>query len=325
MAPLGYVEVLDHKGKVSSRFAIDALPVTIGRAYTNQIILDDPFVCPEHVALTQNETGRLVADDLGSINGLRAGEESQPVKSLPLDSGDKFLIGHTTLRYCAAEAPVAATQIDRLDFVSRFAAPYSALGSGLLVMAALAVNFFLGSFERVTLLRVLSEPLVTLSMMGVWTGLWSFVSRIVFGRLYFTQHFLIVCGAMLVALVLNESAEWTEFFLPSSQALWVGSVIGAAAILAAAVFGHLRFASSMGWSSRLGAGLLVSMVVIGVGVVNDYASREKFSTAMEYSGMVKPTDARLVPAGSLDRFMSRTQALKTELDQLAQKAKSAQP
>ena len=38
------------------------------------------------------------------------------------------------------------------------------------------------------------------------------------------------------------------------------------------------------------------MVVIGIGVVNEYASREKFSTAMEYSGMVKPIDARWLPA-----------------------------
>ena len=39
--------------------------------------------------------------------------------------------------------------------------------------------------------------------------------------------------------------------------------------------------------------------------------------------MVKPIDARWLPASSLDRFMSRTQGLKTELDELVQKAKSA--
>jgi hypothetical protein len=325
VAPLGYLEVLDQKGKVSARFAIGALPVTIGRAYTNQVILDDPFVCPEHVTIGQSEAGQLIVDDLGSVNGLRAGENAKPVQSLPLHSGDKFRIGHTTLRYCAVDTAVAAAQVDRLDLFSRFAAPYFALSGGLLVMAALALNFFLGSFERVTLLRILSEPLVTLSMMGVWAGVWSFVSRIVFGRLYFTQHFLIVCVAMLASLLLNESAEWTEFFLPSSQALWAASVIGSAAILAAAVFGHLRFASSMRWPSRLGAGLLASLVVIGLGVVTEYASREKFSTVMDYSGMVKPIDTRLLPASALDGFMRRTQSMKKELDQLAQKAKSAQP
>ena len=325
MAPLGYLEILDQKGKVGARFPIAAFPVTIGRAYTNQIILDDPFVCPQHVTITQSELGRLTVDDLASINGLRSGEEKKPVKSLPLHSGDKFRIGHTTLRYCTADLPMAATQLDRLDVFSRLASPYFALGAGLLVMAVLALDFFLGSFERVTLLRVASEPLVTLSMMGGWAGLWSFVSRIVFGRLYFTQHFLIVCLAMLVSYLLSETAEWTEFFLPSSQAVWAASVIGSAAILAAAVFGHLGFASSMRWSSRLGSGLLVSMVVIGIGVVTEYVNREKFSTVMDYSGIVKPIDARLLPASSLDGFMSRTQSIKKELDQLVQKAKSAQP
>ena len=37
MAPLGYIEVLDAKGRVTARFAVDAWPVTIGRAYTNAI------------------------------------------------------------------------------------------------------------------------------------------------------------------------------------------------------------------------------------------------------------------------------------------------
>jgi len=105
------------------------------------------------------------------------------------------------------------------------------------MMAALSLDFYLGSFERVTFLRVLTDPLVTISTMAIWAGLWSFVSRIVFGRLYYTQHFLIVCLAMLGSLLLNEISEWVEFFLPTFPAIWVAAVFGSAMILAAA--GHV--------------------------------------------------------------------------------------
>ena len=325
MAPLGYLEVLDPKGRVSERYKIEAFPVTIGRAYTSHIIVDDPFICPEHAAISQSETGQLTIDDLGSLNGLRSAEGAKPVKSLPLHPGDKFRLGHTTLRYCAAETPIAPTQLDRVDFLTRLGSPYVATGAGLLVTAALALDFFLGSFERVTLLRVVTDPIVVVSTLALWAGFWSFVSRIVFGRLYFAQHFAIVCGAMLASLLLNEISEWGEFFLPSTQATWIAAVFGSAIILAAAVFGHLGFASSMRWPSRMWAGLLVSSVVIGVGVINDYVNRDKFSTAMDYSGIVKPVEERFVPAVSVERFLSRTQAMKKELDLLAQKAKAAQP
>ena len=62
MAPLGYIEILDQKGEVTRVFPSTRFPVTIGRAYTNQVILDDPFVCPEHVTIfTQSEMGRLAS------------------------------------------------------------------------------------------------------------------------------------------------------------------------------------------------------------------------------------------------------------------------
>ncbi|MBM4261222.1 MAG: FHA domain-containing protein [Deltaproteobacteria bacterium] len=324
MAPLGYIEILDPKGRVSVRHPIDAFPVTIGRGYTNQIILDDPYVCPEHVTITQSEMGRLVVDDLGSVNGLRTADDGKTVKNLPLHSGGKFRIGHTTLRYCTAVTPVAATQIDRIDLFSRLASPYIALAAGVVVLLALALDFFLANIDRVTVLRVITEPLVAISMMAVWAGIWSFVSRIVFGRLYYAQHFLITCAAMLVSLFFNESSEWLEFLVPNSHAVWAASVFGSAAILAVSVFAHLSYASGMRWTSRLYAGLLVSMAVIGVSAITEYANREKFSTVMEYSGVVKPMDARFLPARSLDQFMSRTAPLKKELDQLLQKAQTTQ-
>ena len=59
MATLGYLEVLDHKGRVSQRFPVQSLPLTLGRAYTNHVIVDDPFVCPEHLTIGYDENGRL--------------------------------------------------------------------------------------------------------------------------------------------------------------------------------------------------------------------------------------------------------------------------
>ena len=51
MATLGYIEILDSKGVVVERTAVDSFPITIGRAYSNQVILSDPYVCPRSTSV----------------------------------------------------------------------------------------------------------------------------------------------------------------------------------------------------------------------------------------------------------------------------------
>jgi hypothetical protein len=66
------------------------------------------------------------------------------------------------------------------------------------------------------------------------------------------------------------------------------------------------------------------LVVVGSSAISDFAARSKFSTVMEYSGVVKPIDAALVPATSVDEFFGSSEQLKEELDKLTKKAKALQ-
>ncbi|MGH7870668.1 MAG: hypothetical protein ACREQO_00460, partial [Candidatus Binatia bacterium] len=260
-----------------------------------------------------------------SVNGLREARGRERVANLSLNSGRQFQIGHTVLRYADCNHTVAPAALDRTGVLSHLASPYVGLAAGVLVLVFLVLDSFFGSYERLNVAKSLTESVTTLSMVLVWAGSWALVSRIVFGRFFYMQHFALACAAIVVSMIVHTAAEWIEFFLPISQALWIAAVIGGGMIFAALVYGHLGLASVMRRRSRLWAGLGVSAAVIGVGVIADYANRNTFSTAMEYSAVLKPIDAALVPASSVDRFMVRTEKLKKELSILAQKAKSAQP
>ena len=67
-----WVEVLSRHHDVVARYRCDD-DVRIGRAYDNDVVLDDPYVAPHHLHLGRNEDGRLQADDLGTVNGLSVG------------------------------------------------------------------------------------------------------------------------------------------------------------------------------------------------------------------------------------------------------------
>jgi len=327
MAPLGYIEILDGKGGVAERIAVEAFPLNVGRSYANQVILDDPYVCPLHVEIAVDEAGRVIARDLNSVNGLRAEKADRPVASLELFSGTQFRIGHSRLRYCNIDHPSAPTLVDGMGNGTRLRWPAAtiACAAGAAVFLLLCLDSYLGSVERVSVAQVVSEPLATFSMLLVWAGLWSLAGRIVANHFHFSRHVAIACGAIAGFFALNFLSEWLEFLFPVIPALWVAGLMGTGVILAALVYGHLAYASSLRRRSRFWAALAVSVAALGVSAVSNLAGRSKFSNVMEFSGVLKPIDSIWLPAISIDQFIVNTQKLKGELDALAQKAKSVQP
>jgi hypothetical protein len=324
LAPLGYVEILDGRGNVIARTPVESFPVTIGRAYTNQVIVSDPYVCPMHLSLAPDEQGRLMARDLDSVNGLRDGK-GERVTHLEIHSGTVLRIGHTWLRYCSVDHPLAATAVDRSEKVSRLVSSYAAAGAGVIALAVLCLQSFFASIERVTVLDVVGEPLAIIATMLAWAGLWALASRLMLGRLHFAPHATIVFTAFLILSVWTLLAEWSEFLIPAIPIMLLAGVLGYGLVLAGLVYGHLCFASALGARTRLWAALAVSLAVVGLNSISYIAARSKFSNVMEFSSVLKPIDAALLPAISVDRFIDASQNLHKELDRLAQKAKATQP
>jgi len=104
----------------------------------------------------------------------------------------------------------------------------------------------------------------------------------------------------------------------------IAGVFGYGLVLAGLVYGHLGAASPLRRRSRLWAAAAISLVVVGTSAISDYAARSKFSTVMEYTGVLKPIDAAWVPATSVDAFSASAEKLKKELDGLTKKAKALQ-
>jgi FHA domain-containing protein len=325
MAPLGYIEILDGKGGVIERVAVNSFPLKVGRAYSNDVILNDPYVCPMHLAIGPDEQGVLIARDLDSVNGLRAGTREKRVASLELHSGSQFRIGHTQLRYCSVDHPLAATVMDRENGKSRLYSPYVAVVAGAAIFLLLCLDAYLTTVERATVAAIVTEPLTTFAMLLVWSGLWALASRVIVSRFYFPQHVVIACGAIAGFFALSFSSEWLEFLFPFVPVVWIAGLFGSGLIVAALVYGHLKFASMLRRHSRLWAALSVSVAIAGVSAISDFASRSKFSNVMEFTGIVKPIDAAWLPTISIEQFIARSQKLKQELDSLANKARAAQP
>ena len=101
-----FVEVLDRRGRPKSRHRFTSLPVSIGRASTNEVIVDDRYVSPEHLRITIEDDGAYPAVDLQSLNGLFVLGNAERQSIVKLQSGMKLRIGDTVLRFVDIDEPV---------------------------------------------------------------------------------------------------------------------------------------------------------------------------------------------------------------------------
>ena len=310
-----WVEVLARDGEVAARQRIDTPEARIGRAFDNDVVVNDPHVAPHHLRIYRGEDGELVAEDLATLNGMYPEHGSHRVARLPLAGEPGIRIGRTTLRVHDAAHGVAP---ERPMTPPRAHAAWDlGLGAGLFVLI-LVLNW----------LNLTQEPsanLVLLPMIGlatalaVWAGLWSVLSRIFFGQAQFPLHLRVALTAC-VAVVLWDLLTDTLSFSFAWREVAEYAAIGAWAILAATCYAHLAAIGPRHMNVVMG--LVLAMIVSGATVqfVTKSENRELVGQRATL-GDLRPPAFRVVPLASADQFLKATEETRARVD----KARSREP
>jgi hypothetical protein len=104
------IETLSKDGKVLKQYSIDKPQVSIGRAYDNDICIDDPYVSPHHLvfALGENQKSLRIID-LGSLNGVKVNGSRQHGSDVSYK--DTITLGRTRIRVFTPNQQVEPTII----------------------------------------------------------------------------------------------------------------------------------------------------------------------------------------------------------------------
>ena len=65
-----FVKLVSRGGELLQRYGFNELPIHLGRAYNNHIILDDPYTAAHHAVILRNDHGELVIRELHTQNGI---------------------------------------------------------------------------------------------------------------------------------------------------------------------------------------------------------------------------------------------------------------
>lgn len=302
-----WVEVLGRHRGVAMRHRCAGRVVRIGRAYSNDVVLDDPYVAPEHLHIVRDETGALVAEDLGSANGLMADRGSVRARRLVLADDTVFRIGHTQLRVRTAGHAVAPERV--FGAAVRWWPALAAAGVAMLAVGA--AMLWLADYGEFRPANYVVPLLAMAVLVLVWSAVWSVVSRIFAGQARFEANLLIGLAAAVAFEAWYELSEVGAFGL-SWGALAAYRYVGFWCILALAAIAHLQQISPGRLAAKAGliGGLLAIAIAVQVLVQHD----PRTGLEESYVRRLMPPAFRLSRVENEDAFFAAVAKLQGELD-----------
>lgn len=313
--PIGYIEIFSRTGKIKRRIPVRQMGLRLGRSYDNDIILDDPYICPHHASF-QWEEGKLVVRDLGSINGLIAENQSNRVKIIQLASGDRVRVGRTILRFCGADLPVAKTLVERsllrpLKFIEH---PLSLTFIYFCMMTYAALNFYLDSSIKFDSLKFAFSMLVVAAAIIVWSAFWAFASRLILHRWNFLIHCGIACLGLIAFSFLEVFSSYVCFAFGVDYILPLFGSVGYALLTALLIYFQLRYVSHVAPFQLLKASIGIAVTIVGLLVGINYLEQQNYNAFPRYSVTLKSPAFKLVESNSSELFFNLSDDFKKSVD-----------
>ena len=314
MAPLMWIEVVSREGVAGVRQRVDGTEARIGRAFDNDVVVEDPHVAAHHVRIFRDETGRLMAEDLGSLNGLYPEHGSARAQSLVLGGEGGFRIGRTLVRVRDAAHPVPPEK----PLIAPRAHAAWALGiTALLVAVLLGVNW-LDLTKEPNASTIMLPILGLATALALWAGLWALISRVFYGQAQFALQLRIAVTAS-VALVIWDQLAKTFSFALAWREMADYSGIGAWALLGATCTAHLYSIGPR--HMRAAMGVMLTLLAAGAGIQYFGKSEVRQAQVVQRAsvGELRPPQFRLVPSASADEFFQRVEATREKVDRAREK------
>ncbi|WP_342117637.1 FHA domain-containing protein [Pseudoduganella sp. OTU4001] len=310
-----FIETLARNGDVLHRHRVNTLPITIGRGYNNDFILDDAHTAATHAVVELAEDGGLVMRDLGSQNGIVVHGKRQA--SVPINGTTVVRLGHTRLRVRDAAFPVEAEVTDTTMHAWEGGVP--ALAGLALIALFVGVTEALadtGTFQAIRYLLVIASG-VGIGM--VWSGVWALANRLFGGHARLGRH-LFILGSGLVAIGAWKAVSGVLAYAWSAEVFTRYGNHVVMLILVTMIYNHLRtikphkpraFISSCAIFLALGSGLILMRNYENAGRLRDEL----------YMSLILPPEVRQSPDHTVDEFMGEAAKLKAAADEARKSSK----
>jgi hypothetical protein len=305
-----FIEILSRHHELAARFRIASPVARIGRGYDNDVIIDDPYVAAQHLRIFRDESGQLVAEDMGSINGTFLDGGPNPLSRIALDGRHLIRIGQTLLRVREINHAVERERVTRPQ--RRILPIALATILAVVILAIDALKVWLTQTSEPRLSSYMTPLLLIAASVIAWVGVWTLLSRVFSGRSHFLRNLLIALSGVFAFSLYDEIAQFAAFAWTWPVASLYQYVV-VWSILAVVCFLHLREVGP----ARLW--LKGAMVAVGLGIAISVQTLQRWE-AFSDSGrqitarQLMPPALRVVALRDEGAFFSDIAKLKERLD-----------
>lgn len=299
------IETTDKSGHVLQVHTFSGNSVRLGRAYDNDLILQDPSINPHHGLITWDpHLQQLRLQDLGALNGLwlhpAKGKKQALLGTAVIPSGQSLQLGKTFIKVYLPHHPIAPTQAIQLDQAITGALEHP-LSLSLLTTLAVALAIGKAYLEKPfgPSTHLFSEGLIVLVAAAVFGGFWALIGKIVKQDSRFWLH----TSFGLIALNLTQIAEAFAPILgfnlqtPPLFNAWA-EVCFISGVSAVSLYFGLQYATRFKFGLRLALSLLSALFILGKPLTN-LLEKPRFTNRPNYATpLVPPALQWRTPAAS---------------------------
>ena len=310
-----FLEVLGRHGDVVQRIELDRLPATVGRAYDNDVVLDDAYVAAHHLRIERTAAGDLRAVDLGSRNGLYTLSPTKRVTEALLTSDRRVRIGHSQLRVRPRSYDVGPEIEDVSHSWTRRPAALAAVVSAFIGIELW--NYYISSFEKFEAAKLLGPMLAIVLFSILWSGGWAIVGRLNTGRANFPAQATITWLALTAASVAEGLSGYLAFALSAPIFVELAPLWRRPSSPALSTTASSSSRRRAPHELALAACLVAALGVGSVWMIQ-HADAEERLVRLNHLEELKAPIFRLVPGRSSESFFAGAPALKERVDRLRQ-------
>lgn len=315
MERLGWIEILDRHGDTVVRHPVYAWPLRVGRAYDNDVIVDDPHVAANHLEINHTDDGAYHFSVVDSINAMTLGKLRDKKSEATVSANEIVRIGQTQLRIRPVDYAVPA---EKALPNGAWLRSWSGLSIGItaLLLAQLVtlwMNYVRADSYNIIVMPILGMFLVLL----LWSGFWALIGRVASGRANFIAHAVnaSLCFALLLFLE-GVVYGYVDFAFDTDLMTQLVSGIAGALIIGTLIYRHMRLVSRL--SHRKLVTIIVALIAsfAGFSHISDKWNADEHLTDMEFSGTIGPPYFSLTHGKSTEAFIGEADKLKTKVDKL---------
>lgn len=309
-----FVEILNHNGDVQTRYKFSDLPLSIGRSYRNDIIVDDHHVAAEHAVIEMNENGMLTLRDLGSKNGIKI--KNKRHSHVHINGDTVAHIGQTQIRVRDSEYNVSAEIGDSRHHHWQ---GWPLLACSILIICILSLaEAWVNDINENKASDYIMGIFPWLLSGAVWAGIWALANRVFGGTANFNRHlFTLSCGLLAAQIsdyiftILGFSFSW------ETPLLYKGHC--AVIIITATIYCHLRLINPRRRQLMKYLCIGAALTISGLKLLHNYQTTNKFADEL-YMSETLPPAMRVSRNHSLTEFDQTIADLKKKIDAERDKA-----